>query len=105
MSNENESTLSDILEDESPTPEEELTQNLLIQDLNNLLKDLNQKEASALKLRFGLIDNIPRTLHQVGEIMHISRERVRQIESQALSKLRQPDKLMRIYDYLKELKP
>ncbi len=97
------SNLSDLLEDDKPTPEEELTRNLLQRDLGKLLQELSKKEANVMELRFGLHDNIPRTLNQIGEMMHLSRERVRQIEAQALSKLRQPENLYKIHDYIQNL--
>ena len=60
----------------------------------------SSREASVIRLRFGLEDDTPRTLTEIGEQMGISRERVRQIEASALLKLRQPQRRKRMRDYL-----
>ena len=74
------------------TPEQELTREALHDDLEALLEELTSREAAVIRLRYGLEDDTPQTLSQIGEDLHLSRERVRQIESRALLKLRQPQR-------------
>ncbi len=95
--------LGDLLEDEHATPEQALTREHLRDDLTALLDGLNQREARVIRQRFGLDDDAPRTLTEIGEEMQLSRERVRQIESRALLKLRQPQNRCRVRDYLGSL--
>ncbi len=95
--------LGDLLEDSHDTPEQELTREQLHDDLEALLQDLNNREAQVIRQRFGLEDDTPRTLTEIGAAMHLSRERVRQIESRALLKLRQPQNRCRVKDYLGSL--
>ena len=65
-----------------------------------MLAELSGREAQVIRERFGLDNDTPRTLSEIGASMHLSRERVRQIESRALLKLRQPQNRCRIRDYL-----
>ncbi len=95
--------LGDLLEDGHATPEEALTRQHLHDDLESLLAELNQREAEVLRQRFGLEDDTPRTLTEIGETLQLSRERVRQIETRALLKLRQPRHRSRVRDYLGSL--
>ena len=97
------SRIIDLLEDKNKTPEELLTINQLHHDLEMLLEELSSREATIIRKRFGLEDNHPQTLTQIGEDMHLSRERIRQIETRALLKLQQPEKLSKINDYIKNL--
>ena len=83
--------------------EQALTREHLHHDLEILLDELNGREATVIRQRFGLEDNHPRTLSEIGENLHLSRERVRQIESRALLKLRQPQNRSRVRDYLVSL--
>ncbi len=92
--------LGELLEDSHATPEEELTKEHLHHDLEALLAELSGREAQVIRERFGLDNDTPRTLSEIGASMHLSRERVRQIESRALLKLRQPQNRCRIRDYL-----
>ncbi|EAQ76378.1 Putative type II alternative RNA polymerase sigma factor [Synechococcus sp. WH 5701] len=92
--------LGDLLEATSDTPEQSLTRQQLHSDLDALLDELSEREAEVIRLRFGLADDTPRTLAQIGEGMQLSRERVRQIETRALHKLRQPARRCRVHDYL-----
>ena len=92
--------LGDLLEDPHATPEQCLTREQLHEDLQQLLDELSGREALVIRQRFGLEDDIPRTLTEIGERLHLSRERVRQIESRALLKLRQPRHRSRVRDYL-----
>ena len=98
-----EGELGDLLQDGHDTPEQLLTREQLHHDLQRLLAELNGREARVIRERFGLDDNTPRTLSEIGESMDLSRERVRQIESHALLKLRQPQNRCRVRDYLGSL--
>ncbi|MCT0217734.1 RNA polymerase sigma factor, RpoD/SigA family [Synechococcus sp. CS-1329] len=95
--------LGDLLEATSDTPEQRLTRQQLHSDLDALLDELSEREAEVIRLRYGLSDDNPRTLAQIGEGMQLSRERVRQIETLALHKLRQPARCCRVHDYLASL--
>ena len=72
-------------------------------DLEALLDELTSREAAVIRLRYGLEDDTPQTLSQIGEDLQLSRERVRQIETRALLKLRQPQRRCRVHDYLNNL--
>ncbi|BAY80114.1 group 2 sigma 70-type sigma factor (plasmid) [Nostoc linckia NIES-25] len=80
--------LSELLSDEGISPNERITQELLRQDLNDLLASLKPVQREVLILRFGLLDNQERSLAQIGEKLNVSRERVRQIQQQAMTALR-----------------
>ncbi|MFN6558655.1 MAG: RpoD/SigA family RNA polymerase sigma factor [Nostoc sp. ChiSLP01] len=80
--------LSELLSDEGISPNELITQELLRQDLNDLLASLKPVQREVLILRFGLLDNQERSLAQIGEKLNVSRERVRQIQQQAMTALR-----------------
>ncbi len=80
--------LQEMLEDEGPSPEHYMTQEFLRQDLNTLLAELTPQQREVLALRFGLEDGNEMSLAKVGERLNLSRERVRQLEHQALAHLR-----------------
>lgn len=80
--------LKDLLEDESASPEQFITQEMLRQDLDSLLAELTPQQREVIILRFGLKDGNELSLAKVGERMSLSRERVRQLEHQALAQLR-----------------
>lgn len=80
--------LGDLLEDTGPSPEDYATYSSLQLDLDKLMEDLTPQQKEVLALRFGLADGKPLTLAKIGTILNISRERVRQIEREALGKLR-----------------
>ncbi len=80
--------LGDLLEDTGPSPEDFVTQSAMQMDLEKLMSDLTQQQRDVLSLRFGLADGQPLTLAKIGTRLSISRERVRQIEREALAKLR-----------------
>ena len=73
---------------------------LLRQDLQSVLATLSEREASIARLRFGLIDGRPRTLDEIGQVHGVTRERIRQIETKTMSKLRHPSRSRLLRDYL-----
>ena len=88
---EGESELGEIVPDlSSPTPFEVVTEGLMKGEVNKLLSLLDEREREILRLRYGLDRGDPRTLEEVGLALHLTRERIRQIERAALSKLRHP---------------
>ncbi|MGL5806004.1 MAG: sigma-70 family RNA polymerase sigma factor, partial [Xenococcaceae cyanobacterium] len=89
--------LSELLEDEGPSPDSYTTQELLRQDLKNLLSELTPQQREVLSLRFGLDDGNELSLAKIGQRMNLSRERVRQLEHQALSHLRRRRSNVREY--------
>ena len=101
--NEDDSVLGDFIEDdEVPAPDETATYNLLKEHLNVILNSLPPREVRILQLRYGLLDGQAYTLEEVGRKMGVTRERVRQIEAQALSRLRHPTIRRKLRDYLGE---
>lgn len=100
---EEDSVLGDFVQDEeSPPPTQTVTQNLLREHLHEVLNTLPPREVRILQLRYGLLDGQSYTLEEVGRKMGVTRERVRQIEAQALSRLRHPMHRRRLMDYLRE---
>jgi RNA polymerase primary sigma factor len=100
---EEDSVLGDFIQDEeSPAPTEAVTQNLLHEHLQEVLNTLPPREVRILQLRYGLLDGQSYTLEEVGRKMGVTRERVRQIEAQALSRLRHPTHRRKLVDYLRE---
>ncbi|MBD2354379.1 RNA polymerase sigma factor SigC [Tolypothrix sp. FACHB-123] len=95
--------LGELLETDSVTPEELLMRESLQRDLQHLLSDLTSRERDVILMRFGLADGHPYSLAEIGRALDLSRERVRQIESKALQKLRQPKRRNLIRDYLESL--
>ena len=93
----NDTELVELLEDAGPSPEDYATHSSLKLDLEKLMADLTSQQREVLKLRFGLEDGKPLTLAKIGDKLNISRERVRQIEREALSKLRKRKSDMREY--------
>jgi RNA polymerase nonessential primary-like sigma factor len=89
--------LQDLLEDEGPSPETYTAQEALRQDLANLLAELTPQQREVLSLRFGLDDGRELSLAKVGERLNLSRERVRQLERQALDHLRRRKVTVREY--------
>ena len=89
--------LSELLEDEGISPDRYATQQLLRQDLYNLMSDLSPQQQEVIALRFGLNDGKELSLAKIGQRMSISRERVRQLEHQALAHLRRRRSYVREY--------
>jgi len=101
--NEDDSVLGDFIEDnEIPAPDETATYNLLREHLELVMDSLPPREVRILQLRYGLLDGQAYTLEEVGRKMGVTRERVRQIEAQALSRLRHPTIKRKLRDYLGE---
>jgi len=100
---EKDTELGELLETDSVSPEEMLMRESLQRDLQHLLADLTSRERDVILMRFGLADGHPYSLAEIGRALDLSRERVRQIESKALQKLRQPKRRNRIRDYLESL--
>ncbi|MEM8828535.1 MAG: RNA polymerase sigma factor, RpoD/SigA family [Cyanobacteria bacterium P01_G01_bin.19] len=93
----NDTELGDMLEDTGQSPEDYATSSSLKGDLEKLMADLTPQQREVIGLRFGLADGKPMTLAKIGECLSISRERVRQIEREALSKLRKRKTVIREY--------
>ncbi len=100
---EEDSVLGDFIEDdEAPPPDDTATYNLLREHLTEVMDGLPPREVRILQLRYGLLDGQAYTLEEVGRKMGVTRERVRQIEAQALSRLRHPTVRRKLRDYLGE---
>jgi RNA polymerase primary sigma factor len=98
---EEDSVLGDFIQDEEvPAPDETATYNLLREHLDVVLNGLPPREVRILQLRYGLLDGQAYTLEEVGRKMGVTRERVRQIEAQALSRLRHPAVRRKLREYL-----
>jgi len=101
LGEEDDSTLGDFVEDtDAEVPIEAASFRLLQEYLNLALEGLNERERQVLIMRFGLADGKVRTLEQVGTHFNVTRERIRQIETKALAKLRQPARAKRLEGYL-----
>lgn len=99
---EEESVLADFIEDEDTiTPEESATGQLLKEQVKEMLSALTEREQKILKLRFGLEDGKQHTLEEVGQEFSVTRERIRQIEAKALAKLRKHKDARKLHDYIK----
>jgi len=96
-----ETELLNFVENESePTPFNSVQQRMLESDIENALDELSEREASIIKLRFGLEGNRSHTLKELGEIFGVTRERIRQIQQKALRKLRSPQNQVRLRNYM-----
>ncbi|HMC36931.1 MAG TPA: RNA polymerase sigma factor RpoD [Actinomycetota bacterium] len=98
---EEDSHLGDFIEDaEAVVPIDAASFILLQEQLESVLHTLSERETKVIQLRFGLVDGHPRTLEEVGREFGVTRERIRQIESKTLSKLRHPSRSQKLRDYL-----
>jgi RNA polymerase nonessential primary-like sigma factor len=95
--------LGDLLETDDISPEETMMRESLLQELNHLMSDLTSRERDVITLRYGLRDGRAYSLAEIGRVLDLSRERVRQIEAKALQKLRQPKRRNRVRDFLESL--
>ena len=101
---EDDSHLCDFIEDkESESPVDFTTRQLLKEELYSIIKDLSDREERVIRLRYGLDDNRPRTLEEVGREFGVTRERIRQIEAKAIKKLRHPTRSKRLGDYKEKI--
>jgi len=101
---EDDSHLGDFVEDkESESPVEFTTRQLLKEELYSILTELSDREERVIRLRYGLDDNRPRTLEEVGKEFGVTRERIRQIEAKAIKKLRHPTRSKRLGDYKEKI--
>jgi RNA polymerase nonessential primary-like sigma factor len=100
---EKDTELIDLLETTEASPEESLVHEALRNDLQVLLEDLTHREREVIELRYGFKDGRSYSLADIGRILNLSRERVRQIESKAIQKLRQPKRRNQIRDYFETL--
>jgi RNA polymerase primary sigma factor len=99
---EEDSVLGDFIEDEDTvSPEESATSQLLKEHVKDMLGALTEREQKILKLRFGLEDGKSHTLEEVGQEFNVTRERIRQIEAKALAKLRKHRDAKKLHDYIK----
>ena len=101
VGDESDAELGDFIEDvDAPPPAESVAQKMLTEELGEILDQLTPREARILRLRYGLQDGESRTLKEVGEMFGLSRERIRQLEKEALRKLRHPNFAGHLRQYL-----
>lgn len=101
VGDESDAELGDFIEDvEAPPPAETVAQTMLTEEIGDILDQLTPREARILRLRYGLQDGESRTLKEVGEMFGLSRERIRQLEKEALRKLRHPNFAGHLRQYL-----
>lgn len=101
IGDEGDSQLGDFIEDSEAVVAVDAVSFTLLQDqLGDVLATLSDREAGVVKLRFGLTDGMPRTLDEIGQVYGVTRERIRQIESKTMSKLRHPSRSQVLRDYL-----
>lgn len=101
IGDEGDSQLGDFIEDSEAVVAVDAVSFTLLQDqLQDVLKTLSEREAGVVRLRFGLTDGMPRTLDEIGQVYGVTRERIRQIESKTMSKLRHPSRSQVLRDYL-----
>ncbi|WP_233558247.1 RNA polymerase sigma factor [Tessaracoccus sp. OH4464_COT-324] len=95
------SEFGDLIEDsEAIVPADAVNFTLLQEQLNEVLDTLSEREAGVVSMRFGLTDGQPKTLDEIGKVYGVTRERIRQIESKTMSKLRHPSRSQVLRDYL-----
>nr|WP_222867249.1 RNA polymerase sigma factor [Corynebacterium amycolatum] len=101
IGDEGDSQLGDFIEDSEAVIAVDAVSFTLLQDqLGDVLETLSEREAGVVRLRFGLTDGMPRTLDEIGQVYGVTRERIRQIESKTMSKLRHPSRSQVLRDYL-----
>ena len=97
---EEDSRLGDWLKSDGETPQEQVEKHLLREALEGILTQLTPREGDVLRLRYGLDDGVTKTLEEIGQILKVTRERIRQIEAQAMRKLRHPSRHRVLKEYL-----
>jgi RNA polymerase primary sigma factor len=101
VGDEGDNSLGDFIEDtDAPVAIDVVAHGLMLDQLYDVLAGLTEREAGVVKLRFGLVDGKARTLDEIGREMGLTRERIRQIESKTLSKLRHPSRSQQLRGYL-----
>ena len=100
VGDEDDTSMADFIADGGAPPLEIAARKLLEQTIRDVLDELSDRESEVVRMRFGLIDGRPRTLEEVGKEFGVTRERIRQIESKTLAKLRHPLRSERLRDYL-----
>jgi len=101
LGEEGDSEFGDLIEDsEAVKPEESVTFTIFQEQLMQVLGGLTNREADVIKARYGLTDGQPKTLDEIGKVHGVTRERIRQIESKTMSKLRHPSRSQSLRDYL-----
>ncbi|MEB3338126.1 MAG: RNA polymerase sigma factor RpoD [Leptolyngbyaceae bacterium] len=98
---EEDSRLGDFIESDGEMPEDQVSKNLLREDLEGVLGTLSPRERDVLRLRYGLDDGRMKTLEEIGQIFNVTRERIRQIEAKALRKLRHPNRNSVLKEYIR----
>ena len=97
---EDDSSLGDFVHDaDTPNPLDFTINEKYKEEINNVLKTLTEREEQVLRLRYGLVDGKQHTLEEVGKVFGVTRERIRQIESKALRRLRHPTRQRRLSQY------
>jgi RNA polymerase primary sigma factor len=101
LGEEGDSEFGDLIEDsEAIVPADAVSFTLLQEQLDSVLDTLSDRESGVVKMRFGLTDGQPKTLDEIGKVYGVTRERIRQIESKTMSKLRHPSRSQVLRDYL-----
>ncbi|MFM7462828.1 MAG: RNA polymerase sigma factor [Actinomycetota bacterium] len=101
LGEEGDSEFGDLIEDsEAIVPAEAVSFTILQEELHKVLDTMSEREAGVVKMRFGLTDGQPKTLDEIGKVYGVTRERIRQIESKTMSKLRHPSRSQSLRDYL-----
>jgi RNA polymerase primary sigma factor len=96
-----ENTLGDLLSNQQEEAPADVAERTLLSDyLDDALEELTPRERMVLRMRFGISDQRPRTLGEIGQVIGVSRERVRQLEAEAIAKLRRPNLRLRLAEYL-----
>ena len=100
VGDEDDVSMADFIADKGAAPLDIAVRKLLEQAVRDILDELSDRESDVVRLRFGLVDGRPRTLEEVGKEFGVTRERIRQIESKTLAKLRHPQRSQKLRDYL-----
>ncbi len=100
IGDEDDTSMADFIPDKGAAPLDVAARKLLAKAVQEVLDDLSDRESEVVRLRFGLVDGRPRTLEEVGREFGVTRERIRQIESKTLAKLRHPLRSDKLRDYL-----